>query len=155
MILEIPEEKEECMTNYILIVTVIILLCLFLNKLSSKIGIPVLLAFIILGMLFGTDGLLKISFDNYRIAEEICTVSLIFIMFYGGFSTNWKHAKPVAGKAVLLSTVGVLLTAVTTGFFCYGVLHFRFWESMLIGAVLCSAAKRSGILCRCRICSWY
>ena len=131
------------MTNYILIVTVIILLCLFLNKLSSKIGIPVLLAFIILGMLFGTDGLLKISFDNYRIAEEICTVSLIFIMFYGGFGTNWKQAKPVAGKAVLLSTVGVLLTAVTTGFFCYGVLHFRFWESMLIGAVLSSTAAAS------------
>lgn len=131
------------MTNYILIVTVIILLCLFLNKLSSKIGIPVLLAFIILGMLFGTDGLLKISFDNYRIAEEICTVSLIFIMFYGGFGTNWKQAKSVAGKAVLLSTVGVLLTAVTTGFFCYGVLHFRFWESMLIGAVLSSTDAAS------------
>ena len=83
------------MTNYILIVTVIILLCLFLNKLSSRLGIPVLLAFILLGMLFGTDGLLKISFDNYRIAEEICPVSLIFIMFYGGFGTNWKQAKPV------------------------------------------------------------
>ncbi len=69
------------MPNYILIVTVIILLCLFLNKLSSRLGIPVLLAFILLGMLFGTDGLLKISFDNYRILEEICTVSLIFIMF--------------------------------------------------------------------------
>lgn len=131
------------MTNYILIVAAIILLCLFLNKLSSKLGIPVLLAFILLGMLFGTDGLLKISFDNYRIAEEICTVSLIFIMFYGGFGTNWKQAKPVAGKAVLLSTLGVLLTAATTGLFCYGVLHFRFWESMLIGAVLSSTDAAS------------
>ena len=131
------------MPNYILIVTVIILLCLFLNKLSSRLGIPVLLAFILLGMLFGTDGLLKISFDNYRIAEEICTVSLIFIMFYGGFGTNWKQAKPVAGKAVLLSTLGVLLTAVATGLFCYGVLHFRFWESMLIGAVLSSTDAAS------------
>mgnify|MGYP002604795789 CR=1 FL=1 len=131
------------MTNYILIVTVVILLCLFLNKLSSRLGIPVLLAFILLGMLFGTDGLLKISFDNYRIAEEICTVSLIFIMFYGGFGTNWKQAKPVAGKAVLLSTLGVLLTAVATGLFCYGVLHFRFWESMLIGAVLSSTDAAS------------
>ena len=87
------------MPNYILIVTVIILLCLFLHKLSSRLGIPVLLAFILLGMLFGTDGLLKISFDNYRIAEEICTVSLIFIMFYGGFGTNWKQAKPVVFRS--------------------------------------------------------
>lgn len=55
------------MTNYILIVAAIILLCLFLNKISAKLGIPVLLAFILLGMLFGTDGLLKISFDNYQI----------------------------------------------------------------------------------------
>lgn len=131
------------MTNYILIVTVIILLCLFLNKLSSKLGIPVLLAFILLGMLFGTDGLLKISFDDYKVAEEICTVSLIFIMFYGGFGTNWKQAKPVAGKAVLLSTLGVLLTAAATGLFCWGVLRFRFWEGMLIGAVLSSTDAAS------------
>lgn len=87
------------MTNYILIVAAIILLCLFLNKISAKLGIPVLLAFILLGMLFGTDGLLKISFDNYQIAEQICTVSLIFIMFYGGFGTNWKQARPVGGKS--------------------------------------------------------
>lgn len=136
-------DEEECMTNYILIVAAIILLCLFLNKISAKLGIPVLLAFILLGMLFGTDGLLKISFDNYQIAEQICTVSLIFIMFYGGFGTNWKQARPVAGKAVLLSTLGVLLTAAATGIFCRGVLRFDFWESMLIGAVLSSTDAAS------------
>lgn len=126
------------MTSYILLVAAVILLCLSLNKMSNKLGIPMLLAYILLGMMFGTDGILKIPFDNFTIAEQICTVSLIFIMFYGGFGTNWKQAKPVAGKAVLLSTVGVILTAVTTGAFCHFILKMDFWESMLIGSVISS-----------------
>jgi len=131
------------MTSYILLVAAVILLCLSLNKMSNKLGIPMLLAYILLGMMFGTDGILKIPFDNFTIAEQICTVSLIFIMFYGGFGTNWKQAKPVAGKAVLLSTVGVILTAVTTGAFCYFILKMDFWESMLIGSVISSTDAAS------------
>lgn len=131
------------MTSYILLVAAVILLCLSLNKMSNKLGIPMLLAYILLGMMFGTDGILKIPFDNFTIAEQICTVSLIFIMFYGGFGTNWKQAKPVASKAVLLSTVGVILTAVTTGAFCHFILKMDFWESMLIGSVISSTDAAS------------
>lgn len=131
------------MTSYILLVAAVILLCLSLNKMSNKLGIPMLLAYILLGMMFGTDGILKIPFDNFTIAEQICTVSLIFIMFYGGFGTNWKQAKPVAGKAVLLSTVGVILTAVTTGAFCHFILRMDFWESMLVGSVISSTDAAS------------
>ena len=131
------------MTSYILLVAAVILLCLSLNKMSNKLGIPMLLAYILLGMMFGTDGILKIPFDNFTIAEQISTVSLIFIMFYGGFGTNWKQAKPVAGKAVLLSTVGVILTAVTTGAFCHFILKMDFWESMLIGSVISSTDAAS------------
>lgn len=131
------------MTSYILLVAAVILLCLSLNKMSNKLGIPMLLAYILLGMMFGTDGILKIPFDNFTIAEQICTVSLIFIMFYGGFGTNWKQAKPVVGKAVLLSTVGVILTAVTTGAFCHFILKMDFWESMLIGSVISSTDAAS------------
>lgn len=131
------------MTSYILLVAAVILLCLSLNKMSNKLGIPMLLAYILLGMMFGTDGILKIPFDNFTIAEQICTVSLIFIMFYGGFGTNCKQAKPVAGKAVLLSTVGVILTAVTTGAFCHFILKMDFWESMLIGSVISSTDAAS------------
>ena len=65
-----------------------------------------LLAFIILGMIFGIDGIFKIPFENYRFAEEICSIALIFIMFYGGFGTNWNEAKPVSVKAALLSKIG-------------------------------------------------
>lgn len=113
------------------------------NKISSKLGIPVLLVFIALGMFFGSDGIVKISFDNYEFAEQICLIALMFIMFSGGFDTNWKEAKPVAGKSILLATVGVIITAGLIGVFCYTILHFKFLESFLIGAVLSSTDAAS------------
>lgn len=131
------------MAFYILIAAVIIIICLTVSKFSSKIGVPVLLAFIFLGMLFGCDGIFKIQFDNFSFAETICSTSLIFIMFYGGFGTNWKKAKKVAAKSVLLSTLGVVLTAGITGLFCCFVLKFDLLESMLIGAVISSTDAAS------------
>ena len=124
------------MTTYLLITAVVIFACVFLSKVSSRLGIPMLLAFILLGMLFGSDGILKIPFDNYAFAEQICTGALIFIMFYGGFGTNWQQAKSVAVKAGLLSTAGVVITAALTGVFCHYALHIAWVESMLIGALI-------------------
>lgn len=131
------------MSFYILMIAAIILICVLLNKISSKLGIPMLLAFIVLGMLFGSDGLVKIPFDNYVISEQVCSVCLIFIMFYGGFGTNWNKAKPIAVKSVLLSSFGVILTALFTGLFCWYVLGFDFLESMLIGSVISSTDAAS------------
>ena len=90
---------------------IVIFACVLCNKVSSRLGVPTLLAFILLGMFFGSDGVVKIPFDNYAMAEDICSLALIFIMFYGGFGTNWQEARPVAGKAVLLSSLGTVLTA--------------------------------------------
>lgn len=131
------------MAIMLLIGAAVIVACILCNKLSNKIGIPMLLIFIALGMLFGSDGLFKIPFENFEFAEQICTVSLIFIMFYGGFNTNWREAKKVAAKAMLLSSFGVILTAVFTGFFCYFVLRFKLLESFLVGAVLSSTDAAS------------
>ena len=131
------------MSVYILIVALIILTCLSLSKISSKVGLPTLLLFIFLGMLFGSDGIFKIHFDNYYIAEQICSIALIFIMFYGGFGTNWNTAKPIANISVMLSSVGVILTSLIVGLFCYYILRFDFLESMLIGAVISSTDAAS------------
>lgn len=128
---------------FLLILALLILCCLMLTKISGKLGIPVLLGFLVLGMICGSDGLLKIQFDDYSFAERACSFALIIIMFYGGFGTNWKTARPIVGKSVLLSTLGVVLTAAFTGFFCYWVLHISFWESMLIGSVLGSTDAAS------------
>lgn len=131
------------MTSFILIFAIILLICLFFNKITGRFGVPMLFTFILLGMVFGSDGLFKIPFDNYDIAEKVCSFSLIFIMFYGGFGTNWKQAKPVAVKAVILSSFGTILTALITGLFCYLVLRFSFLESMLIGSVISSTDAAS------------
>lgn len=131
------------MAGILFFVSVIIILCIILNKASSKVGMPMLLAFILLGMIFGSDGLFKIKFEDYKSAESICSIALIFIIFYGGFGTNLNAAKPVAVKAVLLSTLGVVLTAVFTGLFCFFVLKFEILQSFLIGAVISSTDAAS------------
>lgn len=123
------------LTFFLLLISLVIVLCVILNKVSSKVGVPMLLAFIILGMVFGSDGVFKIAYDDFKSSETICSVALIFIIFYGGFGSKWSAAKPVAVKAILLSTLGVVLTALLTGLFCHFVLHYPFLESLLIGAV--------------------
>ena len=131
------------MNTGLFITSIIILLCILLNRVSRKIGIPMLLGFILLGMLFGSDGILKIPFENYKLAEDICSAALIFIMFYGGFGTNWKTARPVAVKSNCLSTLGVIFTAFLTGIFCYFILHISLLESFLIGSVISSTDAAS------------
>lgn len=131
------------MINTLLLISVVIFMCILLNKVSSKLGVPMLLAFILLGMFFGSDGIVKIPFDNYGFAQEICSIALIFIMFYGGFGTNTKAAKPVLAKSLLLSSLGVILTALVTGVFCHFVLHMDWLEGLLIGAVLSSTDAAS------------
>ena len=125
------------------IIAIVIVACVLCNKLTNKIGVPMLLAFILLGVIFGSDGIFKIPFDDFEFVEQVCTVALIFIMFYGGFGTNWKEAKPVAPKALLLSSVGVIATSFLVGIFCYYILHFEWLESLLIGAVLGSTDAAS------------
>ena len=131
------------MSGYILAAAAIILVCLLLSKLSGRMGVPTLALFILLGMLVGSDGLLKIHFDDFIVSGNICTIALIFIIFYGGFGTNWNHARHVAVKATLLSSLGVILTAVLTGGFCHYVLGIGMLESILVGAIISSTDAAS------------
>lgn len=127
----------------LLICGIVVILSIASYKISNKFGIPTLVIFILLGIIFGSDGVFKIPFENYELTEQVCSVALILIMFYGGFSTNWKVAKPVASKAIWLSTLGVIVTAVLTGMFCYLILGFEFLESILIGSVISSTDAAS------------
>ncbi len=131
------------MPQFLLLSAAIILVCVLGNKISSRFGVPMLLVFILLGMFFGSDGVVKIRFDNYAFAEQICSIALIFIMFYGGFGTNWREARPVAAQAILLSTVGVALTAAVTGLFCRLLLRLGWAECFLIGSVISSTDAAS------------
>lgn len=128
-----------------LIIGVILILALFAIRISNKHGIPALLLFIVLGMGFG---LLGLNFNDYQFADGVATVALMVIMFYGGFGTNWKMAKPVAKEAIILSSLGVITTALLTGLFCHFVLGFTMLEGMLLGSIVGSTdyASVSNIL---------
>lgn len=131
------------MTVVILGIALVILLCVLAEKFSDKFGMPALILFMFIGMLFGSDGIFKIPFDNFVAAENICSIALVFIMFYGGFNTKWSVAKPVAAKAIVLSTFGVLLTAGITTIVCKLLFGLTIQESFLIGSVLSSTDAAS------------
>ncbi len=131
------------MLQFMMMASIVLLLCVFSSKFFYRFGVPSLLIFLILGMLFGSDGIVGIEFDNYSLAKDICSIGLVFIMFYGGFGTNWSSAKPVALPAVLMSTFGVFITAGLTGLFCHFVLHLELLEGLLIGAIVASTDAAS------------
>ncbi|MBP3399378.1 MAG: potassium/proton antiporter [Erysipelotrichaceae bacterium] len=136
------------MTHILLFIGIVMIACIMMQRITAKLSIPSLLVFLVLGMMFGVDGLFKISFDNYQMSDVICSACLIFIMFYGGFGTSFKAAKPVLIRSASLASVGVLLTAAFTGAFVHFVLKLDWLQSLLIGSVIAStdAASVFGIL---------
>lgn len=131
------------MISFLLLTAIVIFTCVFLNRISDRLGIPVLLAFILLGMFFGSDGPIQVPFENYNFAEQICSTGLIFIMFYGGFGTNWSMARPVLSPAILLSSLGVILTALLTCAFIHWGLGQPWLLSLLMGSVMASTDAAS------------
>ncbi|HNW39770.1 MAG TPA: potassium/proton antiporter [Candidatus Omnitrophota bacterium] len=124
--------------NILLWVAVLMFVSVLSSKLSDRLSIPVLLLFLIIGVLAGSEGIGRLYFDNAQLAKSIGLVALIFIIFSGGLDTNWKDTKPVVWPGIVLSTAGVLLTAVITGFFAIYILKFSFLEGMLLGSIVSS-----------------
>ena len=108
--------------NMLLIGAIIWFASILLSKTGYRFGVPVLLVFLLVGMLLGVDGL-GISFDNYKYAQIIGMVALTIILFSGGMDTKFSEIKPILGAGVMLSTLGVLLTTIFTGLFIWGVSH--------------------------------
>ena len=131
------------MNGYLILIGTVIAICVLLNRFAQRLPIPSLLIFIALGMCFGVNGIVGIPFDDYQISEQICSVCLLFVMFYGGFGTNLKAARPAAAKAVVLSTVGVVATAGLVGVFVHFALKLEWLESFLIGSVIASTDAAS------------
>lgn len=102
----------------LLILSILFFASILAGKAGSRFGVPALLLFLGVGMLFGSDGL-GIHFDNIKLAHMIGTVALSAILFSGGLDTKIEDIKPVLGPGVTLATLGVLLTAVITGLTLY------------------------------------
>src|SRR5690554_1369143 len=89
-------------------------------------------------MLAGEDGIGGITFNDPQIAQMIGVISLNFILFSGGLDTDWKAVRPILKEGIVLSSIGVLLTAVTLGTFVYYVTDFTIYESLLLGSIVSS-----------------
>lgn len=124
--------------NILLIGSLLLFASILAGKTSYKFGVPTLILFLAIGMLAGSDGIGGINFDNPQIAQFIGIVSLNFILFSGGLDTNWSSVKPILKEGVALSTLGVLLTALSLGMFVWFITDFTIYESMLLGSIVSS-----------------
>src|SRR5690606_13325328 len=100
--------------------------------------VPVLIFFLGIGMLAGSEGIGGIYFDDPNLAQLIGVVSLNVILFSGGLSTQWTAVKPVLWQGISLSTLGVMITALVLGLFVYWVTDFHLYEALLLGSIVSS-----------------
>jgi cell volume regulation protein A len=122
----------------ILLGAFLLLLSIFVGLVSSRIGAPLLLAFLGLGIFFGEEGPGGIFFDNYFAAYTIGTMALAIILFDGGLRTEFRNFRAAAWPALLLATAGVVVTALLTGVAARLFLGLGWIESILIGSIVSS-----------------
>ncbi len=125
------------MSVIILYFSLIILICVLAGKLTRKFGMPSLLVFMMLGMLFAPFSPYK---EHYLLdfSSDFCSFALLIIIFYGGFCTRAPNDKKVILEASLFSSFGTFLTAAFIFLFCCYCLKFPLKEAFLAGAVLSS-----------------
>ena len=122
----------------LLVVGAVLSASIVLALIATRTGLPVLVAFLALGMLLGSDGPGGIDFDDATLAREVGIVGLALILYEGGLQTSWRRLKSVAVPAALLSTVGVVVTALLAGVAAYALFDLSRLESVLLGAVVAS-----------------
>jgi cell volume regulation protein A len=105
---------------------------------AARTGLPVLVLFLAIGMLLGSDGPGGIEFDDAELTQRIGTIGLALILYEGGLQTSWRRLREVAVPAALLSTVGVFVTALIAGLGAHMLFTLSWLESFLLGAVIAS-----------------
>lgn len=120
----------------ILLGAALLLVSIFASVLSARMGAPLLLVFMILGMLAGEEGPGGIPFDNIQVAHLIGSLALAIILFDGGLRTRAATFRVALWPAVSLATVGVLVTAGLTGLFAAWILDLHWLQGLLIGAIV-------------------
>ena len=137
--------------HILLIGSVLLFLSIIAGKTGFKLGVPALLLFLVIGMLFGSEGLGSVSnVVSPRSAQFIGVIALSIILFSGGMDTKYSEIKPIWKQGVTLATVGVFLTMILTGLFIHwisgvfsSVPTLGLTESMLMAAVMSSTDSAS------------
>jgi cell volume regulation protein A len=120
----------------VLLAGALLLLGIASSKFSARLGVPVLVLFLTVGMLAGSEGLGRIPFENYGLANNVGSVALALILFDGGLRTSLASVQRVWKPALALSTVGVLLTALITGLAASWVLRLPLLPGLLLGSIV-------------------
>lgn len=145
----------ELSTEFVLLIgSFLFFVSMVVGKAGHKFGVPVLLLFLLVGMVSGGDGF-GVRFENIQIAQAIGTVCLSIILFSGGLDTKFLEIKPVIKPGIILATLGVLITAIITGIFTWWLsdqvymgLGLGFLTAMLLASTVSSTDSASvfGIL---------
>lgn len=122
----------------LLIGALLVLVGIASSKLSSRAGMPVLVLFVVVGMLAGSEGIGGIAFENYSLAHALGTIGLAVILFDGGLRTSFNDVRPVLGPSLTLASVGVLVTAGLTGLAVWWILDLPLLVSLLLGSIVAS-----------------
>lgn len=135
--------------NILLIGSILLFVSVIVGKTGYKFGVPALLLFLIVGMIFGSDGL-GLQFHNADEAQFIGMVALSIILFSGGMDTKYSDIRPILSPGIVLSTAGVLLTALFTGVFIWWIsgmhwsnISFPIITSLLLAATMSSTDSAS------------
>ena len=135
--------------NILLIGSILLFVSIIVGKTGYRFGVPALLLFLVVGMLFGSDGL-GLQFHNAKEAQFIGMVALSVILFSGGMDTKFSEIKPILIPGIVLSTVGVLLTAIFTGLFIWWIsgmswsnIYLPLTTSLLLASAMSSTDSAS------------
>ena len=121
----------------ILAAAVLLTLILFASV-FHKVNVPVIILSLFIGIIFGSDVTGLIDLNNAQLVKEIANGALMFILFIGGFSTKKQHFRQVFKPVVLMSTVGVVLTALVTGTLFHLITGWPFLRALLVGSIISS-----------------
>lgn len=116
----------------------LLLVSLLTSKASGRLGLPTLVFFLVVGMVAGSEGLGRIEFDNPGLAQSLGIVALAFILFSGGLDTDWREVRPIMWPALGLSTIAVVITALSTGLIAAWLLNLPLLTGLLLGAIASS-----------------
>jgi len=116
--------------------SLLLLVSVLASKVAERFGVPVLLLFLGIGMLAGSDGPGGIAFSDAPLAQSWGVAALAVILFAGGLATPWPAIRPVFWSGLSLSTLGVAVSTALVGGFASWTLHVTWLEGLLLGAIV-------------------